>query len=175
MDSRITELIKDYYDIHNYLMGNGQISFANDIDSYYKKILVFSCASLFENLICNSIYEKAKKSSPIPIAEFIRNKAVERQYHTYFNWKDPKVSSIYGFLGLWGEDFKTAFLSIIKSDEALAEGIKAFLIIGNERNLMAHENFIEYNPSRTFKEVETLYGQADYFLNTLLDKIDAIQ
>lgn len=175
MDSRITELIRGYYDIHEYLISKGQVSFANDIDAYYKKILIFSCASLFENLICNSIYEKAKKSSPIPIAEFIRNKAVERQYHTYFNWKEPKISSIHGFLGLWGEDFKTTFLNVVKSDEALVDGIKAFLIIGNERNLMAHENFIEYNPSSTFKEVETLYEQADYFVNALLVRIDAIQ
>ncbi len=175
MDSRITELINGYYDVHNYMISQGQISFANDVDSYYKKILVFSCASLFENLICNSIYEKAKASSPAPIAEFIRNKAIERQYHTYFNWKEQKVSSIHGFLGLWGEDFKTSFLSIAKNDEALNDGIKAFLIIGNERNLMAHENFIEYNPSRTFKEVETLYKQAEYFVNTLLVKIDEVK
>ena len=175
MDSRITKLINGYNEICEYLISQGQVSFVNDVDLYYKKILVFSCASLFENLICNSIYEKAKKSSPMPLAEFIKNKAVERQYHTYFNWKDIRVSSINNFLGLWGEDFKISFLNVVKCDDMLCEGIKAFLIIGNERNLMAHENFIEYNPTMTFNEVKMLYQQANYFVNILLQKLDAIQ
>ncbi|MCH5161871.1 MAG: hypothetical protein J1G38_00075 [Clostridiales bacterium] len=175
MDSRILGLINGYHEIHKYLIENGQVSFANDVDSYYKKILVFSCASLFENLICNSIYEKAKIVCPAPIAEFIRNKAIERQYHTYFQWKEPKTSSINVFLGLWGDDFKTSFLNVIKNDEKLSDGVKAFLILGNERNLMAHENFIEYNPISTFNEIKVLYEQADYFVNTLLSKIEAIE
>lgn len=171
MDTRIQQLIKNHREIYNYLLNLGEVSFANDIDLYYKKILVFSCASLFENLICNEIYDVAKNKSPMPIAEFIRNKAIERQYHTYFNWKECKTSSINGFLGLWGDDFKTTFANKIKSDIKLNKGVIAFIKIGNERNLMAHENFIEYSPAMTFAEVESLYGEAEYFVDKLLQEL----
>lgn len=174
MDKRIEELIKNYNEIRQYLLSQGQVSYVSDINTYYKKILVFSCASLFENEICSTIYEISKSSCPIAIAEFIRNKAIERQYHTYFNWREQKTSSINGFLGLWGDDFKNAFLAIIKSDEKIADGIKAFINIGNERNLMAHENFIEYNSENSFENIQTLYEQADYFVQTLLNSLKAI-
>lgn len=174
MDSRIQELINNYNDLHNYLMANDEISFANAIDLHYKKILVFACASLFENLICRAIYETANNTCPPPIVELIRNKAIDRQYHTYFKWTESRVASINGFLGLWGEEFKSSFLNMEKQDSRLVDGILAFIKIGNERNLMAHENFIEYNPAMTFAEVETLYNQADYFVCKLIDTISKI-
>lgn len=175
MDSRIQDLINNYHDLYNYLMANGEISFANAIDLHYKKILVFACASLFENLICDAIYETAKNTCPLPIAEFIRNKAIERQYHTYFSWGDYKASSINNFLGLWGGEFKSSFQNMEKQDSGLVDGILAFIKIGNERNLMAHENFIEYNPSMTFVEVETLYKRADYFVRILIETMSKIE
>lgn len=60
--------------------------------------------------MCIAIYETSKKTCPLPIAEFIRNKAIERQYHTYFNWKENKATSINGFWGLWGDEFKNFFM-----------------------------------------------------------------
>lgn len=174
MDERIEELIVNYKELHQHLLNQGQVSFASTVSSYYQKVLVFSCASLFENKICNTIYNVAKRTCPAAFADFVRNKAVERQYHTYFNWKNSSTTSINSFLGLWGEDFKTNFLSLVKSNERLAVGVKAFLQIGQERNLMAHENFIEYYSANSFEEIALLYEQADYFVLELIKYIESM-
>lgn len=168
---KIEELQKNYNDIRQYLIENGQISFLSNVEDYYKKILILSCASLFENQICKTIYDSARSKCPIEFSEFIRNKAIERQYHTYFNWKATNSSGINTFIALWGDEFKKLFNQKINADEKLKKGAYDFLILGNERNLLAHENFIEYNPIKTFDDVFSLYRNAKYFVDNLLLEI----
>ena len=127
MGSPIQKLIVDYQDLHKFLLENGQVSASVDVNEHYRKILLFSCASYYETRIVEIIKAfVASKSSDSRISEFVNNKAIQRQYHTYFDWK--QTNNINTFLGLFGPNFKEEVLTEIKSSENLADQIKAFML-----------------------------------------------
>ena len=166
MGSPIQKLIVDYQDLHKFLLENGQVSASVDVNEHYRKILLFSCASYYETRIVEIIKAfVASKSSDSRISEFVNNKAIQRQYHTYFDWK--QTNNINTFLGLFGPNFKEEVLTEIKSSENLADQIKAFMIIGSERNKMAHGNFLEYKLDKTFDELAELQEKANLFIEYL--------
>ena len=169
MGSPIQKLIEDYKDLHRFLLANGQVSASVDVNEHYRKILLFSCASYYETRIVEIIKNfVTSKSSDLRISEFVNNKAIQRQYHTYFDWK--QTNNINTFLGMFGVDFKEAVLAEIKASEELAEQIKAFMIIGSERNKMAHGNFLEYKLDKTFDELGDLQENAGHFIEYLESK-----
>ncbi|MDO4719877.1 MAG: HEPN domain-containing protein [Peptostreptococcaceae bacterium] len=92
----------------------------------------------------------------------IRNKAIKRQYHTYFDWN--QTNNINHFLGLFGRDFKNIIAKEIKDNSDLARQVQAFLEIGLERNKMVHQNFLDYNLEKTFDEIRELHEQATSFI-----------
>ena len=110
------------------------------------------------------------KASDDRISAFVSNKAISRQYHTYFNW--DQTNNINSFLGLFGADFKDKITSEIKEDKDLQEQIKAFLTIGSERNKMVHNNFLECKLDKTFDEIVALQEKANLFIE-YLEKIFA--
>ena len=169
MGSPIQKLITDYQDLHKFLLENGQISSSVDVNEHYRKILLFSCASYYESRIVELIKNfVASKSSDSRIGEFVNNKAIQRQYHTYFDWK--QTNNVNAFLGMFGQDFKEEVLAEIKASENLAEQIKSFMIIGSERNKMAHGNFLEYKLDKTFDELVELQKNANLFIEYLESK-----
>ena len=131
--------------------------------------MLFSCASYYETKIVEIIKAfVTSKSCDSRISEFVNNKAIQRQYHTYFDWK--QTNNINTFLGMFGQDFKEEVLAEIKASENLAEQIKSFMIIGSERNKMAHGNFLEYKLNKTFDEIVELQEKANHFIEYLESK-----
>ena len=171
MGSPIQTLIDDYRDLNNFLMANGQVSESLTVAEHYRKILLLSCASYYETRIVEVIKKFVEaKASDERIFAFVSNKAISRQYHTYFNW--DQTNNINSFLGLFGADFKDKITSEIKEDKDLQEQIKAFLTIGSERNKMVHNNFLECKLDKTFDEIVALQEKANLFIE-YLEKIFA--
>ncbi len=166
MSSPIDKLISDYNELTKFLISNGQLSESVNVKDHYRKILLLSCASYYETRIINAIKSFVKqKSSDEKLYEFVNNKAIKRQYHTFFDWSQSK--KINNFLGLFGNDFKNKVSEEIKKDVALGNNVSAFLIIGAERNLMVHENFLEYNLEKTFEEIVELHNKSILFIEYL--------
>ncbi len=162
MYAPIKEFIDNYYELKNYLIGNGQISLENNIENHLKKVMLLSCASYYENEIQRIIKEFIDRNSKDEkVKNFVYNKAIARQYHTYFNWDGKNINS---FLGLFGEEFKREISSKIVQDEELNKQMRAFLEIGNERNKMVHENFMVYQLDKTFDEIINLNEAAEKFI-----------
>ena len=125
MGSPIQTLIDDYRDLNQFLMANGKVSESLTVAEHYRKILLLSCASYYETRIVEVIKKFVEvKASDDRISAFVSNKAISRQYHTYFNW--DQTSNINSFLGLFGVDFKDKITAEIKADKDLQEQIKAF-------------------------------------------------
>lgn len=163
MYTPINGFVDDYRELKGYLLQNGQISLENNIENHLKKVMLLSCASYYESQIQEIIKSFVqKKSTDDKISNFVVNKAISRQYHTYFNWDGNNINS---FLGLFGEEFKKEVSTIISQDEQLKEQMKAFLQLGNERNKMVHENFLVYNLEKTFDEIIQLNDKAEKFVN----------
>ena len=48
------------------------------------------------------------------LVSFVNNKAISRQYHTYFSWKDTNANS---FFGLFGDIFSNFIKQEVRNSE----------------------------------------------------------
>lgn len=158
----IQDFILDYDDLKKFLIENNQFSLENNFGHHMRKVLLLSCASYFETEIQELIKTFVEQqSSDDRVLSFVQNKAITRQYHTYFNWDGNNVNS---FLAMFGNDFKNETQRKIADNEELKMQMKAFLEIGNERNKMVHENFLSYKLEKTFEEIVELYNKGEQFV-----------
>lgn len=160
---RIERQYKDEQELYRYLMDNNEISFASYIDEVYKKVLLLSAASYFESVISKTVINFAKDSTSIDhrVAVLVEKKAISRQYHTLFQWDSKNTNS---FWGLFGEETKNSARKTINASEELRQAEKDFLELGQERNLLVHENFSEYGVNNTVDEIYKKYKSACKFI-----------
>ena len=119
------------------------ISLRNVAEENFRKILLLAAASLFERevreQVLHMVHARARGSDLA--VELVRRKAVERQYHTYFNWEGRNANS---FFAMFGEGFKGHMTNRVKEEDWYDGSIRAFLEIGNERNRLVHQDFGTY-------------------------------
>jgi len=128
-----------------------------------RKALLLAAASHFERVICTGVLEFVRKESNgnVRIEEFVRNKAIGRQYHTWFSWEGKNANQ---FFSLFGSEFSTKMKAYVSNNEVFDESIKAFLEIGNERNRLAHQDFATFSLEKTMEEIYALYQKALLFV-----------
>lgn len=178
METPVDVLYKEYKALSTYLQGKGEISFQLSIETQYKKSLVMAAASYFETEVVSKIedFYSERSQGDNTIISFVRNKAIKRQYHSYFNW--DKNNGYTQFFGLLGQDFQTFIKEEMKRDEKLIPALEAFVSLGNERNLLAHLNFASYDVTKTSDEIYKLFDTASYFvikLPSLLKKVSIVE
>ncbi|MCI4624708.1 MAG: hypothetical protein L3V56_01980 [Candidatus Magnetoovum sp. WYHC-5] len=164
----IDAIYKDYKEMDDFFIKNNELNIA--VRKYFSKLLLLSAASFFEKTLTEHILQivRIHTGGRKIISEFVKNKAITRQYHTYFNWNEKNANS---FFGLFGRDFKNFMVDIIKSDSNMDESIKSFLELGQLRNRLVHENFAEFNLEKTVEEVYSLYQSALSFVNIFPEKL----
>lgn len=94
---------------------------------------------------------------------FVDNKAVKRQYHTFFNWDGKNANQ---FFGLFGDTFKRRAREEIQT-KSLDDAEVAFMSIGQERNRLVHQNYIEAQINDTFEEIYIKYEKACDFVELI--------
>lgn len=161
-------LIKRHEEVRHFFSQQGEVTLADNSDAEFRKVLILSITSFFEHEITSAISELAENSSSPRIFELVKAKAISRQYHTYFDWKDGK--NINSFTKLFGESFKQEIEKELKQRE-LTEGMKLFLILGQERNILVHENFAAASISWTVDEIVEKYEKALEFVIFLLERL----
>ncbi len=154
----------------DYLKNQQQITFFNEAENSFRKTILLSSASFFEKEICDTVIEFAKShtNNNELVISIIKQKAISRQYHTYFNWESANANA---FFGLFGDEFKTRMTQKVKEDEKLDKAIKSFLEIGRERNRMVHQNFAEIVIDKTAEEIYKLYKSSLYFIETVKNEL----
>lgn len=167
MEATSTEIDRLYSEslaIEDILRKAGAFSDLNSFSDIFRKSLLLAIASHFENVICKVIRDFVSNSTNNKsLPEFVNNKAITRQYHTYFNWTGNNINS---FLGLFGSDFKATISADIGNNN-LDKSIKAFLELGNERNRLVHGDFATYQMEKTSSEIYEQYENARKFLDHL--------
>jgi len=163
----IEPLIQRHKEIHKFLMDHEELTLADNSDTEFRKVLILSIASFFEHEITSTISDLAENSSSPRIFELVKAKAISRQYHTYFAWEDKNINR---FTKLFGESFKQEIEKELKQRE-LTEGMKLFLILGQERNILVHENFAAASISWTVDEIVEKYEKALEFVIFLLERL----
>lgn len=163
MKSFIETFSEQYKDLVNNLLDQNELSLKIFAEEHFRKNLLLSCASFHEKEIQRIIirFVETKSNSNDKIINFVQNKAIKRQYHTYFDWENRKANC---FFGLFGAEFKEKIQKDIKENEEIKKAMEDFLSIGDERNKMAHCNFLDYKLEKTFKEIIELNTSALKFL-----------
>ena len=162
--SSIDALHTDFSELLTYLEERGEVSWRALADANFRKILLIAVASDFERSMQEAVFDFAKQiaGDDHPLAHLIQNKAIRRQYHTWFNWDARNANS---FFGLFGEAFKEDMQQKVRDEEELDASIDAFLEIGRERNRLVHENFADFTMEKTSEDIYRLYNSAKMFVN----------
>lgn len=119
------------------------------------------------------ILEFAKnKSSDGLICHFIKNKAISRQYHTYFDWNQTnEKKNANRFYSLFGNGFKTKCEQKVKDDKELEKSVIAFIELGIERNKLIHTNLAASTTEKTLEEYYDLYKKSLTFLDFIENQL----
>ncbi len=140
-----------------------EISLRSTADDNWRKSLLLSAASHFERRMTDNVLEFINEmaNENYLITSFVKNKAISRQYHTWFNWDQTNANS---FFGLFGDSFRIFMKEKVKDDTQLAESIKAFLELGAERNRLVHQDYGTFSMEKTADEIYNLYTKASRFV-----------
>jgi hypothetical protein len=164
--SAIDRLFDENQRLRQYLQDEGELSHLADVDSQFRKVLLLSAASLFEAQIRQMIIDfvTERSNGDVSIVSFLKTKAIERQYHSYFKWDAKNANQ---FFGMFGGDFKEYMIARVRADEALATGVKAFLELGDIRNSLVHQEFGTFPLEKTVAEIYSLYREASVFVDSI--------
>ncbi len=141
----------------------GEISLRSTADDNLRKALLLAATSYFEHRITDAVLSFVSETSNgyTLTTSFVRNKAISRQYHTWFNW-DAKNAN--GFFGLFGDGFRNFMKKKVEDDEALNASVRAFLELGSNRNRLVHQDFGSFFLEKTSEEIYDLYLKAMTFI-----------
>ena len=169
----VDRLYNDFQDILKGLDPQFEPSLRITAEETFRKTLLIVAASHFEREVKAHVVSLTKKYSGGNelILELVRKKAVDRQFHTYFDWS-PKSQNANSFFALFGEGFKSYMTNRVKEDSAYDESIKAFLELGKQRNQLVHEDFGNFTMEKDSEEIFCLYKKASIFVNSLETSFD---
>ena len=167
---RIEELLNDHRTLVDYLMSNGQIQRRSRAEELFTKTLIVAAASYFEvrlTQIIIELYRETTQGSEV-LVQFVERKAIGRGFSQLFQWNENNANQFYSF---WGNVFASQMRNKVRDDRGLADSVKAFLEIGDLRNQMVHNNYADFQLSKTVDEVYDLYRSATRFVSEFQDTI----
>jgi hypothetical protein len=96
----------------------GEVSLRSVVEANFRKVLLLVAASYFEWRITQNILEFVGRASNNngAIVEFVKNKAVSRQFHSLFDWDKNNANR---FFSCFGENFKDFMRTVMETDKTL--------------------------------------------------------
>lgn len=166
-ETEVTRLYDEAAAIINYLLGQGRVSESNSVADIYRKSLLLGCASYFEHILTNAVsqYVIEKSGKSTILHSLIKNKVINRQYHSWFDWDKGNGNKFYTMLG---SEFKAAIGKDLKDDTILKKGESDFVELGNERNKLVHQNFSNFALELTLDEILSKYHSAVVYVNHVI-------
>jgi hypothetical protein len=141
---------------------------------HLRKALLLAAASYFEQRLCCSVLDFVRESTngSILVENFVQNKAIARQYHTWFQWDGNNANQ---FFGLFGSEFRSVMSTRVRESESLQSAVRAFLEVGNERNKLVHQDYATFPMEKTLDEIYKLYENALTFVENLPPALKEMQ
>lgn len=105
MQSIVDRIYQDNLEILKFLEEKNEPYFIVQFGTIFTKTLLLSAASYFEYEICRMVqtFIERKTQNDECIISIVKQKAIERQYHTYFDWNGRNANQ---FFSLFGNTFK---------------------------------------------------------------------
>ena len=162
------EYIENIKDIDNLIKNNFELlTIKNEYNDLIMKVLVVTAASSFERHLCSFLPDILSQGN-IGRYNFIKNQALTRKYHTLFSWDQRNANSFYS---LFGDEFKKLMKEKISESAKLKQGETDFLLLGNERNYVAHEGVKFADYKRSPESIYELYNSALYYYSELCNTL----
>ncbi|REE67527.1 HEPN domain-containing protein [Pantoea ananatis] len=161
----VDTLHSDFTTLLSYLNDNNEISFQSLVNDNFRKSLLLSSASYFENVLSECVYRFVVECTYERhiITFMVRRNVIERKYHTWFEW--GKSNNANSFFSIFGEDFLSHAKIYVRGNEEIATAIKAFLDIGTDRNRLVHQNFASFTLEKTAEEIYQNFLLAKQFVD----------
>ena len=133
------------------------------VDNNFRKTLLLAAASYFEHRLTQNVmnFVDDVTSRDHVVRWLVKKKAVERQYHDWFDWNARNANR---FFNLFGDALSRHMKTIIREREDLSSSIQAFLEIGEERNRLVHQDFGSFVLEKTSQEIYDKYLLAAEFV-----------
>jgi len=165
-ETPVDRIYKESAQVIRALEESKEYSLSISIGDHLRKALLLAASSYFEHKVIDCVMNHVRTTSNGSrlVEAFVRNKAVSRQYHTWFNWSESNANH---FFGLFGPDFRSAMTQRVRESAELSSSVSAFLQVGSERNRLIHENYATFPFEKTIEEVYTLYQSGSLFVNAL--------
>lgn len=171
MGTVVDKLFLDHEELIKYLEEKREISMKVFVEENFKKNILLCIASLFEyritEILTNFVDRVGNKS--IKLNSFVYSGAISRKYHTLFEWETPNANKFFSF---FGDEFKVEMKQRVKASEELNKSVKAFLQLGQQRNLLVHQNFGEQFIEKTANELYEQYKIASGFIKFIEEEIN---
>ena len=169
-ENAIERMMNEHRELMDCLRSAGDTSLQIRTEAAFVKALLLSVASYFETRMTGGmeqVFLDGTNGSDV-LVSFVRNMAIERRYHQWFNWKARNANQ---FFGAFGSAFREFMEEKVRADLALADSISAFLQLGSLRNQLVHQNFAQFNVPMTGTEIFGLYEKANEFVEGFLSDI----
>ena len=168
--SIIDKIYAEHQALEHYLTENAQPSFGQAVADDFRKLLALSVASFFEHTLTEAILNfcTVKAAGDPGLVCFVRMKAVERQYSTYFQWDQKTPNS---FCSLFGEPLGASMKNDVKNKPELKAACAAFLELGALRNRLVHQNFASFPFEKTAEEVYEEYKSGSKFVDYIVARL----
>jgi hypothetical protein len=144
----------------------GEISLLNTFNTDLPRVFVVAAASYFEALVTDHLRDFFAETSGdnAAVAAFMNNRALFRNYHSLFAWSDKSVN---GFFKIFGAPCLEHYKLLLKANDWLDPSAKAFLKLGEARNLLVHGNFALHSPSMTASDIQQRFEEAARFVEAI--------
>ena len=159
----VDTIYTDFKDAAGVLSASNELSLQIMLESNLRKTLLLSAASYFEYTLSREVaaFTQEVTGGNGLIGALVQAKAISRQYHSWFDWEKSNANK---FFSMFGQTFKDHMTVRLAADAALAEGVKAFMELGRERNLLVHSDYASYLINKNPEEIYLLYQQASVFV-----------
>jgi hypothetical protein len=155
-------MLDDHNQLIAILESAGHISLAQSVRSTFARVFLLAAASLYEHRITEALlkYCDSKTAGDTCLRALLLNRAVKRQYHTFFEWDNRKAGPFFSLMGdAHGKTLRNEFTA-----EPKKVSLDAFLEVGFLRNCLVHQNFSTYSLEKNVHEVAGLCEAAEAFL-----------
>ncbi|TPG26185.1 HEPN domain-containing protein [Mycolicibacterium hodleri] len=162
----VQEVFNDHAAIVAHLQAAGELSYSTTLESTFPKVMLLSSASNLEEQIKRAVLDFVRRTAgdSDELVSFMRNKAIERQYHTFFQWDGKNANQ---FFGLFGENFKQRMKDRVDADPDLRQSVRDFLDLGNARNTLVHGDYAAAATDKSARDVLSQYHSACAFVRWL--------
>lgn len=155
----IDTIYKEHTELVSILNEHKEISIKSTTDNKFSKTLILSSASYFEAKIIETIEDFVSKTTQgnESLKQFIRKQALDRKFHTLFDWNSNNINKFFNF---FGDESKEKHRKNLKENGELESQISDFLYICKTRNTLVHTNFANQTIDATPEEIFEKYKNA---------------